>query len=131
VDDRPWGGPAAPAVSYVYAEGRSAREIREQLKDYAGLLQVDGYAAYKGLTSAHRKPGPVTLAFCMAHARRKFFDVHKTTGSKVCSDVLGQIGRVYAIEAEIHGSDAAARSLRDGRGRRRSSPSYAFGLRAN
>ena len=109
VDDRPWGGPAHPAVIYVFAEGRSAREIREQLKDYAGLLQVDGYAAYKGLAHPNRKPGPVTLAFCLAHARRKFFEAHKTTGSNFCADVLGRIAQIYAIEADVRGQDAAIR----------------------
>jgi hypothetical protein len=50
VDDRPWGGPAPPAVAYVFADGRGKDEIAAQLIDYAGILQVDGYAAYKSLT---------------------------------------------------------------------------------
>ena len=45
------------------------RLIAEQLRGYAGVLQVDGYAAYNGLTKTGRKPGPIKLAFCMAHAR--------------------------------------------------------------
>jgi transposase len=44
IDDRPWSGPAPPAVAYIYAEGRGHREIRQQLARYQGLLQVDGYA---------------------------------------------------------------------------------------
>src|SRR5215211_5754808 len=40
---------------------------------YAGLLQCDGYAAYKSVSSS-RADGP-TLAFCWAHVRREFFDL--------------------------------------------------------
>jgi transposase len=31
IDDRPWCGPAPPAVAYIYAEGRGHREIKQQL----------------------------------------------------------------------------------------------------
>ena len=31
VDDRPWGGPAPPAVAYVFADGRDTEEIVAQL----------------------------------------------------------------------------------------------------
>ncbi|CDM60130.1 putative protein y4jD (plasmid) [Rhizobium favelukesii] len=47
VDDRPWNGPAPPAVAYTFAESRSAREVEGQLSSFAGVLQVDGYQAYK------------------------------------------------------------------------------------
>ncbi len=42
-DDRPWNGPAPPAVCYVHARSRSHRTISEQLGRYQGVLQVDGY----------------------------------------------------------------------------------------
>ena len=54
-DDRPWGGPAPPAVVYVFADGRGHHEIREQLSSWQGLLQVDGYGAYKKLAAKDRK----------------------------------------------------------------------------
>ncbi|MFP3747609.1 transposase, partial [Achromobacter sp. SIMBA_011] len=47
IDDRPWNGPAPPAVAYTFAESRSAREVEGQLSSFAGVLQVDGYQAYK------------------------------------------------------------------------------------
>ena len=34
---------------YVFAEDRKAMRARQLLGDYHGILQVDGYAAYKGL----------------------------------------------------------------------------------
>ncbi|MER8575628.1 IS66 family transposase [Mesorhizobium sp. M1409] len=108
-DDRPWNGPAPPAVVYVYAEGRAHKEIRGQLAAFQGLVQVDGYAGYNGLTSKGRKPGPITLAFCLAHARRKFIDLHKKTGSAFTADIIERFSRIYAIEAEIRGTSAAER----------------------
>ncbi|WP_249164006.1 IS66 family transposase [Bradyrhizobium liaoningense] len=68
-DDRPWGGPAPPAVVYTFAEDRKAIRAKQLFGDYHGILQVDGYAAYKGLikNGGHL----VQLAFCFAHARRK------------------------------------------------------------
>ena len=79
MDDRPWGGPSPPAVAYVFADGRGTDEIAGQLADFSGILQVDGYAAYKALARGHG--GAIQLAFCLAHARRKFVEVYKTTGS--------------------------------------------------
>lgn len=110
VDDRPWGGPAPPAVAYVFAEGRGHKEIRAQLADYQGLVQVDGYAGYTGLARAGRKPGPIELAYCLAHARRKFVEVYKITRSPFAAGVIGVFGQIYAIEAEVRGRSAEARA---------------------
>ncbi|MHC2608463.1 transposase [Bradyrhizobium liaoningense] len=79
MDDRPWGGPSPPAVAYVFANGRGTEEIAGQLMGFSGILQVDGYAAYKALARHHG--GAIQLAFCLAHARRKFVEVYKTTQS--------------------------------------------------
>lgn len=73
-DDRPWGGLAPPAVVYMFAEDRKAIRAKQLFGDYHGILQVDGYAAYKGLIKNGGRL--VQLAFCFAHARRKFWDVH-------------------------------------------------------
>ena len=109
IDDRPWSGPAPPAVAYIYAEGRGHREIRQQLARYQGLLQVDGYAGYHGLTKAGRSPGPIQLAFCLAHARRKFADVYKATKSPFAQEVIERLAMVYAIEEQIRGTSAVHR----------------------
>ena len=116
VDDRPWRGPSPPAIGYVYAEGRRTVDISMQLASFSGVLQVDGYVAYKGLTKPGRNAGPIRLAFCLAHARRKFVDVHATTGSPVAREVIDRIAEVYAIEAKIKGLSAAERrTLRQAR----------------
>ena len=64
VDDRAWCGPAPPAVAYVYTEDRKGKRVEEQLQGFSGVLQVDCYAGYNGLTKANRPGGPVTLALC-------------------------------------------------------------------
>jgi transposase len=80
-DDRPWGGPAPPAIAYVFAEDRKGERAKELLQGFFGILQVDGYAGYNGLVDPIRDGGAVTIAFCSAHARRKFYDVHVATKS--------------------------------------------------
>jgi len=107
MDDRPWGGPSPPAVAYVFADGRGTEEIAGQLTGFSGILQVDGYAAYKALARGHG--GAIRLAFCLAHARRKFVEVYKTTQSPFAHEVIERLQAVYAIEAEIRGCRAEQR----------------------
>lgn len=111
IDDRPWKGPAPPAVGYVFTEGRGTDELEAQLGRFGGVLQVDGYGAYKSLAKRRRKSNaaPLRLAFCLAHARRKFADVVKTTGSREALAVIGTIAEVYLIESRIRGLGAEAR----------------------
>jgi transposase len=109
MDDRPWGGPSPPAVVYIHADGRSHREIETQLADWQGLLQVDGYAVYKKLAHPDRTGGPITLAFCLAHARRKFVEVHQQTSSPIAADIIRHFAAIYAIEGRIRGRSAEER----------------------
>jgi hypothetical protein len=108
VDDRPWGGPAPPAVAYVFADSRGTAEIAGQLAGFCGILQVDGYAAYKALARS-RPAGTIQLAFCLAHARRKFVEVYKATQSPFAREVIERVAAIYAIEAEIRGTSAQIR----------------------
>jgi transposase len=100
-DDRPWGGSEPPAVVFRYAPGRGQEHAKELLGDYAGLLQCDGYAAYKSVSSS-RADGP-TLAFCWAHVRREFFDLSKGGTAPIATEALQRIAALYAIEAEVRG----------------------------
>src|SRR5713226_3824086 len=107
MDDRPWGGPSPPAVAYVFADGRGTDQIAGQLTGFSDILQVDGYAAYKALARGHG--GAIRLAFCLAHARRKFVEVYKTTRSPFAHEVIERLQAVYAIEADIRGSRVVQR----------------------
>src|SRR5208282_1517703 len=71
-DDRPWGGSDPPAIAYSYAPGRGAVHALKLLDRYRGIVQCDGYAAYK--TIANTRDATITLAFCWAHLRRRFFE---------------------------------------------------------
>lgn len=120
IDDRPWNGPAPPAVGYIFSESRSAREAERQLASFNGVLQVDGYTAYKTLARHRGKSNssPLRLAFCLAHARRKFVDVVKLTGSPEALTIVSMLAEIYRIEQEIRGQGAEerqnARQLRSG-----------------
>ena len=61
-DDRPWGGADPPTVVFHYAPGRGAVHAQALLAGYRGILQCDGYVAYKGLAA----PAGVTLRFAGA-----------------------------------------------------------------
>ena len=80
-----------------------------QLADFAGVLQVDGYAAYVSLAGDAKTSGKIRLAYCLVHARRNFVKVHKATNSPFAREVIERIGAVYAIEERIRGLDAGER----------------------
>jgi transposase len=109
MDDRPWGGPAPPAVAYAFAEDRKAQRAKELFKGFSGILQVDGYAGYNHLIDPSRKGGAVTIAFCFAHARRKFYDAHVATKSPIATEALRRIATFYEIEGRIRGRPADER----------------------
>jgi transposase len=100
-DDRPWAGSEPPAVVFRYAPGRGREHAKGLLGDYAGLLQCDGYAAYKSVSSSSN--GGPTLAFCWAHVRREFFDLSKGGAAPIATEALQRIAALYAVEAEVRG----------------------------
>jgi transposase len=106
-DDRPWGGTDPPAVAYTYAPGRGAVHGLKLLDRYRGIVQCDGYAAYKTIANATPDEA-ITLAFCWAHLRRRFFDLAKEGDAPIASEALERIAAIYAIEKTIcgHGADA-------------------------
>jgi transposase len=108
IDDRPWGGETSPAVVYLYAEDRKGEHPATHLAEFQGILQVDGYSGFKSLLE-NRPAGEIRLAFCWAHCRRRFYEIHQATGSPLAEEALRRIGELYAIEAEIRGRPAEAR----------------------
>ena len=108
IDDRPWGGSVPPAVVYLYAEDRKGEHPAAHLAEFQGVLQVDGYSGFKSLLE-NRPPGAIRLAFCWAHCRRRFYEIHQATSSPLAEEALRRIGELYAIEAEIRGRPAEER----------------------
>jgi len=106
-DDRPWAGPDPPAVAYSYAPGRGAVHALKLLDRYRGVVQCDGYAAYKTIADACGEA--ITLAFCWAHLRRKFYDIAKDGNAPIASEALERIAKLYLIEKTIRGQSADGR----------------------
>jgi transposase len=101
-DDRPWGGPEPPGVAFVYAGDRAAASPALHLAGYRGVLQTDGYGAYKTLAKA----GAVELAFCWTHTRRyfhKLLDEKTPAKTPIAAETIARIGQLYAVETEIRG----------------------------
>ena len=65
---------------------------------------VDDYGGYK----ESFRQGVTELA-CLAHCRRKFFDLHAAGGHPVAEEALRRIGELYAVEALARDGDVAAR----------------------
>lgn len=100
-DDRPAGSTDPPAVWFRYSPDRKGGHPCAHLRDYRGILQADGYAGFGGLYD--RAVDPLTEAACLAHLRRKFFDIHQANDSPLALEALQRIGALYEIEAQIRG----------------------------
>uniref|UniRef100_UPI00374D0DEC IS66 family transposase n=1 Tax=Kordiimonas aquimaris TaxID=707591 RepID=UPI00374D0DEC len=96
-DERDWQGVAAPAAYYRYSPDRKGARPQDHLKDYEGFLHADGYAGYEKLYGS----GKITEVACLAHVRRKFFDLHKANGSLIAKEALERIAALYGIEKQI------------------------------
>jgi transposase len=105
-DDRPWGGADPPAVVFHYAPGRGAEHAKALLAGYRGILQCDGYGAYKALAAAG---DGIALAFCWSHARRQFIELTKGKTAPIAQETLHRIAALYAVEAEVRGKPADIR----------------------
>jgi hypothetical protein len=79
------------------------------LQGFGGILQVDGYAGYNRLIAPERSGPGIQLAYCWAHARRKLIEITRTGPAPIAEEGLALIRDLYAIEADIRGSDPAMR----------------------
>lgn len=96
--------PGPPILVFDYQPGRHGVHARNFLDGWRGHLMVDDYAGYKALF-AH---GLTELA-CLAHARRKFFDLHAANQSPIAAEALRRIGELYDVERQAQAMDAAGR----------------------
>ncbi|POP69226.1 IS66 family transposase [Pseudomonas syringae] len=84
------------AVVYDFSPSRSGEHARNFLQDWKGKLVCDDFGGYKASFALG-----VTEIGCMAHARRKFFDLHATNKSTLAEQALRYIQLLYEIESEI------------------------------
>ncbi len=104
-DDRPWQEADPPGVAYVYAPDRKAERPIAHLAGFTGILQVDGYGGYRVLADRNG----VTLAFCWAHLRRRFYELSAAGPTPIASEALRRISELYRIEDDIRGRSAEQR----------------------
>ena len=98
-DDRPAGSKAAPAAWFAYSPDRKGEHPQRHLKNFSGILQADAYAGFNKLY----ENGSVLEAPCMAHIRRKFYDLMEAQRSPIATEAVQRIAPLYAIEKEIRG----------------------------
>ncbi|WP_010188687.1 IS66 family transposase [Sphingomonas sp. PAMC 26605] len=120
-DDRPFGGPAPPAVLCYYSRTRKGEHPRGHLAGYTGILQVDRYAGFNDMFRGGWADKPMTRANCWAHARRQFFELADVARqlkrqkggaplvSPLAKEALEWIDQIFAIERESNGRTVAER----------------------
>jgi len=87
--------PGGPVV-FDFRPGRGREGPEQMLKGFKGILQTDDYPVYGSL----RLEG-VTLAACMAHVRRKFFEASQNyREDNDLLIILKMIGKLYGVEKE-------------------------------
>jgi hypothetical protein len=92
------------AVVYDFCESRAGEHARAFLGEWRGSLVCDDYAGYKaGFVSGIVEVG------CMAHSRRKFFDLHVSSKSQIAGQACAYISQIYDVEREIKNVSAAER----------------------
>lgn len=89
------------AVVFDFAESRAGQHARDFLGlpgdgGWHGKLVCDDYSGYKQLLTMG-----VTEAGCLAHARRKFFDLWVNHKSPVAEEALKYFVQLYEVEREV------------------------------
>lgn len=98
------------AVVYDFCESRAGEHARKFLgktdinSGWSGTLVCDDYAAYKALfTKGVKESG------CMAHARRKLFDLHANHSSLIAVEGLKFFELLYDVERDVKALSAEDR----------------------
>jgi len=103
-----------PAASYRYYPSRAALAAEELTDGFTGILQSDGYGAYRSLVK--QSDGRLVSAFCLTHVRRKFYEIVMGTNSrkskkqvspatkgirKAAQQIVQDIGEIFALESRL------------------------------
>ena len=94
-------------VYFEYQKGRGGKFPRENLKDFKGYLQTDGYAGY--LQFEERKE--ITHVGCWAHVRRKF-EHALDNDQEHAAIILQWIQQLYAIERKAKEEDLSPQDIK-------------------
>lgn len=92
------GKPYPPAVAYEFTESRSGEHPEKFLDGFSGYLQADAFAGFNRLFSS----GQIVEVGCLAHCRRKFYEVAQTHPPPgLAHEALIFIRHLYEIESRI------------------------------
>ena len=103
-----WALAGVDAVCYRLHDSRSTDAASKVLRDYAGTVMADGYAAYRSL---QQRGGRFRLVHCWDHVRRKF-DEAESFFPEECGKALELIGKLYEVEREAQGPPGEIAKLR-------------------
>lgn len=104
-DNRPAGDNRAPAVWFTYSPDRKGEHPQRHLAKFEGILQADAFAGFNKLYQS----GAIQEAPCLAHIRRKFFELMKAHQSPIATEAVERIAALYRVEKEIKGRSAEQR----------------------
>ncbi len=95
-----YGSPPG-AVVFDFRLGRGREGPKQFLKQFEGILQTDGYAAYDQVGGAG-----IVHAVCWAHARRKFFEaIQLNPEDAAATRIVARIDELFAIDANARAED--------------------------
>jgi transposase len=106
-DERPWAGTAPQAAFYRFTPDRKGKWPKDHLAKFKGFMHADGYAGFEELY----RGGQIREVACLAHIRRKFFDIHASQGSAIAEDALARIQKLYDVEAKARGRPPDQRKI--------------------
>ena len=104
---------ATRAVVYDFCDSRSGEHVRAFLgktnaedanSGWNGTLICDDYVAYKALFAKG-----ITESGCMAHARRKLFELHANHSSLIAAEGLKFFDLLYEVERDVKAINAEDR----------------------
>lgn len=93
------GGNNNSIILYDYQQTRSSSCPKAFLGNYSGYLQTDGYTGYNKVENAKR-------IYCLAHIRRKYYDIVSNLDKEALKKSRAIIGfnyceQIYAIEKDL------------------------------
>ena len=106
-DEQPWQGQAPPAVWFAYTPNRQGQHPQHHLRNFSGVVHADGFTGFNALYANGCRE-----AACMAHVRRKFYDIHEAKASPLAIGALDFIRQLYQVEESIRGKPPDERQRR-------------------
>ncbi|MHC1684231.1 MAG: IS66 family transposase [Clostridiaceae bacterium] len=93
------GAHKEPVILYDYQKTRSSSCPKEFLRGFSGILQTDGYQGYNQVENVKR-------VYCLAHIRRKYFDIVSKLDEEALKNSRAVIGfnfceQLYKIEKDL------------------------------